>query len=877
MSVHSGRFLSFFKSHDRSIARRLAVSLIVTVSIVSLITVGLIYYKETQKAKLELEQKADDIIAYQIGVLEIPLWDLDNRAIRVIGRSISQNDVVAELVIKDYFGREVYAHKKGNLLGAVIRSARVMHNDNFVGDVFVSLTKQYYQEGNRNLLFSFALIVLLILFSLIFVSAFLVRTFLRKPLGKLNTIIESYASGEYDAFDHYQPYIEFKPFNRVLQQMGDKITEQLKDLARAEEKYRSIFENAIEGIFQSSPEGHFFNVNPAMAEILGYDSPEDLLSSVRDIATQFYVKPEDRKRFRRLMDQNNRVLEFETQLYRKNGKIITASESARTVRDARGEILYYEGYLVDISQRKKAAEALHQTKEQLALLLESLPIVPFTCKAEGDFGITYVSKTIEEITGYKPKHFTRDSSFWAQHVSEEDCSRILSELPVLLKNERYHAEYRFRASDGSYRWFEDTRRLVRSASRGVSHIAGTWRDITEEKRLRKEADYRLQQMIQTDKMASLGEVVSGVAHEINNPNSFITYNVPLLEETWQILAPILTNYSEQNSHWRYRSITMSELCDDMVEIIHSIKTGSDRINRIVTDLKDFVRLDEGLPLTPVNVNRVIEKAYTIFGAQVRKSVAKVQTVLCPDLPVVQGHFQKLEQVVTNLVVNALHAIPDKNEGKLAITTRYLTDHAAVVIQVEDNGTGMAPEILDRIFEPFFTLRRESGGTGIGLSVSYGLVKEHNGIFGVLSRPGKGSRFAVFLPTDPSVTLELRPAVLCVERDDAFIRVLTSHFAEDRESLLLTLDDPEKVISLAEQKPEIDIIVANFEILCRRGWQVLAGIKERFPLISVILYSDDPSAIEKKPEGVPNPDFLLHRPFQIEELKEIIATIGRQRL
>jgi signal transduction histidine kinase len=449
-------------------------------------------------------------------------------------------------------------------------------------------------------------------------------------------------------------------------------------------------------------------------------------------------------------------------------------------------------------------------------------------------------------------------------------------LPDLLKNERYRAEYRFRAADGSYRWFEDTRRLVRSSSRGGSHIAGTWRDITEEKRLRKEADYRLQQMIQTDKMASLGEVVSGVAHEINNPNSFITYNVPLLEETWQIFAPILMSHSEQNPHWRYRDMTMNELCDDMVEIIQSIKIGSDRINRIVKDLKDFVRLDEGLPLTPINVNQVIEKAYTIFGAQVRKSVAKVHMALCPDLPLIQGHFQKLEQVVTNLVVNSLRAIPDKNKGKLSIATRYLPDHSAVVIQVEDNGKGMAPEILDRIFEPFFTLRRESGGTGLGLSVSYGLVKEHNGIFGVLSRPGKGSRFAVFLPTDPSVNLELRPAVLCVDRDALFTRVLTSHFAEDGDLRLLTLDDPEKIIATAEQKPEIDIIVANLETLCRRGWQVLAGIKERFPLISVILYSDDPSAMEQKPEEVPHPDFILNRPFQLEEFKEIIATIGRQK-
>ncbi|MFO7497293.1 MAG: PAS domain S-box protein [Desulfobacterales bacterium] len=877
MPAPSGRVYSFLRSSDRSISRRLTVSLIVTVSIVSIVSVGFIYLNESQKTRQALEQKADDIIAYQIGVLQIPLWDLDQRAIEVIGKSISQNEVVAELVIKDYFGRVVYASKKQNLFESITRSARIRYDDNFVGDVFVSLTKQFYEEETRKLLSSFALIVVLILSSLILVSGFLVRTFLKKPLDRLNAIISAYAAGEYDSFEHHQPYIEFKPFSRVLQQMGDKITEQLKELARAEEKYRSIFENAIEGIFQSSPSGQFFNVNPAMAEILGYDSPQDLLSSVHDIATQFYVNPRDRERFRQLVDQQDRVLEFETQLYRKDGQIITASESARSVRDANGRILYYEGYLVDITRRKEAAEALRQTKEQLALLLESLPIVPFTCKAEGDFGITYVSKTIEEITGYKPFEFLADSSFWTRHVSEEDSGRILGELPGLLENKRFRAEYRFQTADGSFRWFEDTRRLVRYPFEGVSYIAGTWRDVTEEKRLRKEADYRLQQVIQAEKLASLGEVVSGVAHEINNPNSFISYNVPLLEETWQILEPILSQHAQKTPDWRHRTMTMNELCEDMVDIIQSIRAGSDRINRIVTDLKDFVRLDEGLPLGPVAVNQVIEKAHTIFGAQVRKSVSKLQMALGPEIPLIQGHFQKLEQVVTNLVVNSLHAIPDRNKGKLSLNTRFLPGHGAVVIQVEDNGTGMAPGIVDRIFEPFFTLRREGGGTGLGLSISYNLVKEHNGILGVLSRPGRGSRFSVFLPVDPGAALDLRPAILCLDRNPDFTRMLSSYFAEAGNILLLPLNDPEKLRQSLEQRPEIDILVADLDALCVPNWQLLAQVRTRFPLIATIVYADDPSAMDRKPAEIPAPDHVLSRPLPLEELKDIIATLGRQKL
>lgn len=873
MRIHSQRNSgSSRRRRDRSIAKRLSMSLIMTVCIVSVVTVGFIFYREAGKAARELTLKGDDIIANLTGFLEIPLWDLNDQAIQIIGESISQNEVVTELIIKDYFNRVAYAHKKESLEGSLTRSARILHDGQFVGEVFVSLTNARYAEDNRNLLFSLVLMICLILFSLIFVSGSLVRSFLKKPLGRLNAIVEAYASGVYDAFDHYQPYIEFQPFSGVLQQMGNKITDQLQALAKAEEKYRNIFQNAIEGIFQSSPEGFFLNVNPSMAEILGYGSAEEVLASVNDLASKFYVKAADREKFQQMINRDNRVLEFETELYRKDGSIIAASISARTVRDSDGRLLYYEGFLVDITQRKRATEALHQTKEQLALLLESLPIVPFTCKCDGDFGITYVSKTIEELTGYQPEQFTGDPSFWSRHLPEEDAGRILRELPGQLKKERYHAEYRFRVADNSYRWFEDTRRLVRSATGGVSHFAGTWRDITEEQRLRKEAEYRLQQVIQSDKMASLGKVVSGVAHEINNPNSFISYNVPLLEESWRIVLPILEDYAKQNPTWHYRSMTMGQLCDDMVQIIESIKTGSDRINRIVTDLKDFVRLDEGLPLRPVNVNEVIEKAYTIFGAQVRKSVARVDLRLGPDLPMILGHFQKLEQVVTNLVVNALHAMPDKRTGTLTIATRHLPDHWAVAIMVEDNGTGMAPEVVERIFEPFFTLRRDSGGTGLGLSVSYGLVREHKGILGVLSKPGCGSRFTVFLPTAPQVQLDLRPTAVLVEPDP----ITASDFTSSGDMEWMIVAEPEKLLDFLSQRPEVDLVVGKMALFRRDDGAILDQLKDRFPLITVILCADHAQDTQ---QPLPDrfPDHWIVGPYQPEAVKKIIETVGRQKL
>ncbi|MGC8494582.1 MAG: PAS domain S-box protein [Syntrophobacteraceae bacterium] len=859
---------------DRSIARRLTASLIVAVSLVSAVTVGYIYYKEAQKNKTALSQKADDLIGFQKGVLTTPLWDLDYHSIRMIGNTIFHNELVARVVIKDYSGRVVYSKQKPNLFGSVIRSAPVMHEGDPVGHVEISLTKQFYQENNRQLLNSFLAIIALILVSLILASQLLVRTFLRKPLNRLNTMVQCYASGEYDSVDEYQPYIEFKPFSQVLYHMGRRIMEQIKDLARAEEKYRSIFENAIEGIFQSTPEGRFISVNPSMAEIMGYDSPQDLLSSVTDIGKQCYVSPQEREELFGILNKNDRVLEFEAHMYHKSGRVISASISARTVRDATGGVLYWEGSLVDISVRKKAIEALRETKEQLSMLLESLPIVPFTCEAGGDFRITYVSNAIEEMTGYTSEQFTSEPCFWSERIFEEDRRRILSKLPHLIEEGRIHYEYRFRTAAGHYRYFDDIRHVVRSPDGHISHVAGTWRDITEDKRLRKEAEYRLQEVVMADKLASLGHVAAGVAHEINNPNSFITYNIPLLEETWGLFEPLLAEFAEQNPEWSYRGLSVGELCRDMHEIIESIKTGSDRINRIVTNLKDFVRMDEGLPPTEVNVNEVIEKTFEIVGTQVRKSVAGIEMRLAADLPTIRGSFQKLEQVVANLVVNALQAIPDRSSGRLVISTRHLVEHNAVIIQVEDNGTGMEAEIVDRIFEPFFTLKR--GGTGLGLSVSYNLVKEHNGVLAVLSRPAAGSRFTVFLPTQ-NVKLELRPTVLCVDHDRAFMREFASFFAEVGTLHLVVQEDPAKIAQRLEERPEIDILVGSLETLGLQAWRTLADLKERFPLLTIILYTEHDDTFRQKHPELSGPDHLLIKPFPFATLREIINGIGRQKL
>jgi len=247
----------------------------------------------------------------------------------------------------------------------VNETSDVFHEGEPVGHVEISLTSSYYKEASRQLLWSSSFTIIITLLSLIIMIGFLLPIFLRKPLKDLGEIVNSYASGKYDSSGHHMSFLEFQPFVAVLGEMGDKIKSQMTELRNAEKKYRSIFENAVEGIFQSTPEGRFISTNPAMAHILGYDSPEEALAAYSDIQNQLHFHLQDRENFLVLLGEKGRITGFETQIYRKDASMIWISVSARIVRDAEGKVLYYEGTVEDITERKKAEEALQRAYDEL--------------------------------------------------------------------------------------------------------------------------------------------------------------------------------------------------------------------------------------------------------------------------------------------------------------------------------------------------------------------------------------------------------------------------------------------------------------------------------------------------------------------------------
>lgn len=406
-------------------------------------------------------------------------------------------------------------------------------------------------------------------------------------------------------------------------------------------------------------------------------------------------------------------------------------------------------------------------------------------------------------------------------------------------------------------------------------FTSAWRDVTDEVRLRKESAQHLQQVIQADRLASLGEVVAGVAHEINNPNSFIAYNVPLLEEIWQDLEPILKKYGEKDANLKIGKLSMGEMVEDMKAVVESIKIGSDRITQVVRNLKDFARLDDSPETRPVQINEVIEKTLTIVGAQLRSCAENISVNLEASLPEIDGHFGKLEQVVANLLTNATHALPRKDNSLISVTSRYVKRLGTVTVAIEDNGTGIPSDVIKNIFEPFYTTRRATGGTGLGLSISYRIIQEHNGFLGVQTRPGVGTRFTLFLPVDRFDKPNIESTILCVDDEPAVLKMLESIFLNARLAPVETIKNPEGVLAYLKEHPEIDMIFSDIVMPEMNGWTLFEKIKAYDPLIPMILYSGYPEELEKASRYPIQPDFLLQKPFRAETLLKIVHSTNRQ--
>jgi signal transduction histidine kinase/PAS domain-containing protein len=271
----------------------------------------------------------------------------------------------------------------------------------------------------------------------------------------------------------------------------------------------------------------------------------------------------------------------------------------------------------------------------------------------------------------------------------------------------------------------------------VERVLGKYSDISKEKRIEKH-------LVQSYKLASLGKLVAGIAHEINNPNTFIRGNLNIIRESMKDILPIIDEYFKNNKEKKIARLDYKTFRENIPVLLDDMIHGVDRIKNIVDGLRNFARKNEGIMEDDININSIIKNSLHLVENRIRRR-AKIKLILAEDLPILKGNIQKLEQVVVNMLINASQAI-EGNNGLITIETGIDDNDAEVFIKIIDNGRGIEEKNKKYIFDPFYTTKRDSGGTGLGLSISYGIIKEHRGRIEVESSLKKGTTFTIFIPT-----------------------------------------------------------------------------------------------------------------------------------
>jgi polar amino acid transport system substrate-binding protein len=270
------------------------------------------------------------------------------------------------------------------------------------------------------------------------------------------------------------------------------------------------------------------------------------------------------------------------------------------------------------------------------------------------------------------------------------------------------------------------------------------REIAERRQMEEELRLNQQQLVQADKMAALGVLVSGVAHEINNPTGLILLEVPILKRFHADASKVLESYYRENGDFICGGIAYSRMRDEIPRSLEKLQDAGKRIKRIVDDLKDFARRDETDCDEIVDLNQTAQAAVRLVEPSIRKATENFSVEYRKSLPMIRGNAQRIEQVLVNLILNACQALPDTGRS-IELTTWHDVFRDSVVLRLRDQGSGIAPEHLSRLTDPFFTTKQNQGGTGLGLSVSAGIVKEHGGTLEFESSPGSGTTVTLTLP------------------------------------------------------------------------------------------------------------------------------------
>ena len=394
--------------------------------------------------------------------------------------------------------------------------------------------------------------------------------------------------------------------------------------------------------------------------------------------------------------------------------------------------------LDSLVERNRAKDAMRESKVRFRTLFENAPIGIGVSTLDGR--ILFFNKSATKITGYSATELER-INLAEIYLNPDDRLLLLKRFRA--KGFVHDQEVILKRKDGTP--YCASLNIIPFTYGGEDALLTTFMDITKRKLAEEEDKENMRaQLFQAQKMQSLGRLVSGVAHEINNPLNLIMFNVPLLQKIWRDFQPILEEHEAKEPHSKYGGLTYDFLNRELSTLLSDMGMAADHIAKIVASLKSFARRSDIAEKRPMQINEAVENAIRLAQLSIRRSGIDLELDLGDELPLIVAHLHSIEQIILNLIVNAIEAI-EHEEGKIQIITKYQNRKRRISVLISDNGRGIDPNISDSIFDPFVTTRQTEGGTGLGLSVAYNLVKAHDGEITFKSLKGKGTTFTISFP------------------------------------------------------------------------------------------------------------------------------------
>ncbi len=506
-------------------------------------------------------------------------------------------------------------------------------------------------------------------------------------------------------------HVRYDPQGKVLGYEGIIVDQTQRK--QVEEDYRRLFEHVGVGVYISSKEGKFINANKALLDMLGYENKKEFLNI--DIAKDLYLKPEDRRKFQEMIERDGRVIDYEVDFKRKDGKAIPILLTSHVRYDQDGNVLGYEGINVDQSQRKGMEREIKESHDFLNKIIQSSPNSIMAADMKGN--IIIWNKAAEETLGYKA-----EETIGKMNIRNVYPEGVAAEIMEMMRSPECGGVGRLKSHpmvyvrrDGALVEGDLSAAIIYDANGKETASVGTFVDLKERLDMERKLRQTQEQLLQSEKLAAMGRLTSQIAHELNNPLYGIMNTLELMK----------TEIPQESKRRKILEMALSETM---------------RLTEMLRKMLSFSKPDEE-EKQPTDINTILDEILLLHEKQLRENSIRVFSEFDKGLGKVHASKNQLRQVFLNMISNARDAMSDG--GTLTVGTRAKGDN--VHIKISDTGIGIRSENIDRIFDSFFTTKDNVKDVGLGLSVCYGFIKDHDGNIEVESELGFGTTFTIILP------------------------------------------------------------------------------------------------------------------------------------